>query len=135
MGGRSRRQPEQQVCNSDTYNVQPGDNLWNIAESATGDGRDYSQIAGDNPQIADPNLIHPGDQLDVSGLCGEEAEDEVEVGPEGQGGEQTTAPPPGGEDGDGGAPPPPEVPTPAAEQGTPEGGTELEQGPGQGTVP
>lgn len=44
------------------YVVQSGDTLWGIAESYYGDGNQYTVIAEAN-DIADPNLIYPGQSL------------------------------------------------------------------------
>lgn len=45
-----------------TYQVVKGDNLWNIAVRAYGDGYKYSEIAREN-KLVHPNLIHPGNIL------------------------------------------------------------------------
>ena len=47
----------------DVYTVQPGDSMWHIAETQLGDPTRWPEIAELNPQIADPNVIHPGDKL------------------------------------------------------------------------
>lgn len=46
------------------YIIQPGDNLWLIAERLLGDGFKYMQIARDN-QIADPSAIKAGQKIIV----------------------------------------------------------------------
>jgi nucleoid-associated protein YgaU len=45
--------------------VERGDSLWKIAERHLGDGRAWRRLAAANPHIADPNLIHPGDVLQL----------------------------------------------------------------------
>ena len=45
--------------------VEPGDSLWKIAERHLGDGRAWRRLAAANPHIADPNLIHIGDVLQL----------------------------------------------------------------------
>jgi nucleoid-associated protein YgaU len=54
---------------ADSYVVQPGDNLWNIARHHLGGGEHWSQIYQMNQDIigANPNLIHPGQHLSLSG--------------------------------------------------------------------
>ena len=53
-------QPEAITQNS--YTVVAGDNLWNIALRAYGDGFRWVDIARAN-KLANPNLIHPGNQF------------------------------------------------------------------------
>ncbi len=45
-----------------TYEVVKGDNLWQIAVRAYGDGYKWSEIAREN-KLANPNLIHSGNIL------------------------------------------------------------------------
>lgn len=45
-----------------TYQVVKGDNLWQIAVRAYGDGYKYVEIAREN-KLAHPSLIHPGNIL------------------------------------------------------------------------
>jgi nucleoid-associated protein YgaU len=46
------------------YTVQPGDNLWAIAQRTYGDGAMWRVLAGANAdQIFNPNLIFPGETL------------------------------------------------------------------------
>jgi len=45
-----------------TYEVVKGDNLWNIAIRAYGDGYKWSEIAREN-RLVNPSLIHPGNIL------------------------------------------------------------------------
>ncbi|MBM3268108.1 MAG: C39 family peptidase [Candidatus Sericytochromatia bacterium] len=48
--------------------VRPGDSLWRIAQNALGDGSRWREIYELNKdQIANPNLIHPGQQLRLPG--------------------------------------------------------------------
>ena len=48
--------------------VSPDDTLWDIAEDAYGDGTDWPRIYQANTdQIDDPDLIHPGQTLEVPG--------------------------------------------------------------------
>lgn len=49
---------------AEEYIIQPGDNLWLIAERLLGDGFKYLQIARDN-QIADPSAIEVGQKIIV----------------------------------------------------------------------
>lgn len=48
---------------SANYTVLPGDTLWAIAGRYYGNPLDWPQIWNANPQIADPNLIFPGEVL------------------------------------------------------------------------
>jgi nucleoid-associated protein YgaU len=49
---------------SGEYVVQPGDNLWLIAQKLLGDGNLFPKIASDN-QISDPSLIRVGQKIVV----------------------------------------------------------------------
>jgi len=53
-----RQQPQQQI-HADSYTVQHGDNLWNIAVQVYGDGYRWSDIAQAN-HLVNPNVIHSG---------------------------------------------------------------------------
>lgn len=61
----------QQVAQGPTeatpYTVKPGDNLWDIAKSHMGDGSKWPDIYKMNQDVvgSNPNLIHPGDQLNL----------------------------------------------------------------------
>ena len=48
--------------------VEPGDTLWSIAEEEYGDGQRWSRVyAANTDQITDPDVIHPGQVLDIPG--------------------------------------------------------------------
>jgi spore coat assembly protein SafA len=47
-----------------TYSVQPGDNMWAIAQA---NGISLGQLEAMNPQIRDPELIIPGQQINIPG--------------------------------------------------------------------
>lgn len=51
------------------YTVQPGDNLWNIAKQHAGGGQNWGDIYRMNEGVigSNPDLIHPGQQLDLPG--------------------------------------------------------------------
>jgi nucleoid-associated protein YgaU len=51
------------------YTVQPGDNLWNIAKQHAGGGQNWTEIYRMNEGVigSNPDLIHPGQQLDLPG--------------------------------------------------------------------
>lgn len=50
-----------EFVSEETYTVEPGDTLWEIAESYWGDGAYYRQILSDNCDVIDePDLILPG---------------------------------------------------------------------------
>jgi len=48
----------------DTYTIVKGDNLWQIAVRAYGDGYQWVKIAHEN-KLANPNLIHSGNILKI----------------------------------------------------------------------
>jgi nucleoid-associated protein YgaU len=50
--------------NGNTYTVVRGDNLWNIAVKAYGDGYQWTTIAQAN-NLTNPNLIHAGNVLSL----------------------------------------------------------------------
>lgn len=52
-----------------TYTVRPGDNLHIISLRVYGTAADWEVIALANPQISDPNIIHPGDVLTIPALA------------------------------------------------------------------
>lgn len=56
-----------------TYTVQPGDSLSKIARDVLGDMSLWPEIARLN-NIANPNLIHPGQMLNLPGAQANEAE-------------------------------------------------------------
>jgi hypothetical protein len=45
--------------------VQKGDSLSQIAEDITGDASNWTKIAAMNPDLTDPNMIHPGQELKI----------------------------------------------------------------------
>lgn len=45
------------------YTVQSGDCLWTIAKAFYGNGSLYTKISQANPDISNPNLIYPGQEL------------------------------------------------------------------------
>lgn len=47
--------------------VSRGDSLWKIASRYLGDGRQWTEIASVNPEIADPNLVRVGQQIRLPG--------------------------------------------------------------------
>ena len=51
--------PVQDKITANTYTVVRGDNLWNIAVRAYGDGFKWTEIAKAN-NLANPSLIHSG---------------------------------------------------------------------------
>jgi nucleoid-associated protein YgaU len=51
-----------QTISGDSYTVVHGDNLWNIAVRAYGDGYKWVNIADAN-NLSNPNVIHPGNIL------------------------------------------------------------------------
>lgn len=80
------------------YVVEPGDSLWEIAETELGDGTEYQKIFEENrgePQpgggtFTDPGLIFPGQELDVPAADGGHQD-----APGGSGREEVQAPAPG----------------------------------------
>ncbi|MEJ5303823.1 MAG: LysM peptidoglycan-binding domain-containing protein [Bacteroidales bacterium] len=52
------------VVNASEYIIQPGDNLWLIAQKILGDGNLYPKIVSDN-NIADPSLVKVGQKIIV----------------------------------------------------------------------
>src|SRR5204863_1389351 len=45
--------------------VSEGDSLWKLAKRHLGDGMQWAQLLAANPQLKDPNLIHPGDWIQL----------------------------------------------------------------------
>ena len=52
---------------SQTYVVVAGDSLSKIAKRFYGDGNKWPRIHEANPQIKNPDLIHPGQKLTIPG--------------------------------------------------------------------
>ncbi len=50
---------------ANTITVRPGDSLSAIARQTLGNGNRWPEVAANNPQITDPNHIHPGDQVRI----------------------------------------------------------------------
>ncbi|HET19282.1 MAG TPA: LysM peptidoglycan-binding domain-containing protein, partial [Chromatiales bacterium] len=48
-----------------TYMVKPGDTLWDLAQRFLNDPWTWPEIWYDNPQVRNPHLIYPGDQLTI----------------------------------------------------------------------
>lgn len=53
------------------YTVKKGDTLWDISERYTDDAWQWPNIWYQNPQIADPHLIFPGDIIGLMAIGGE----------------------------------------------------------------
>lgn len=47
------------------HTVKPGESLWSISAKYYGNGNQYHRLVTANPQITDPNVIHPGDVIRV----------------------------------------------------------------------
>jgi len=45
--------------------IQPGDSLWKLARRHLGSGSRWNELLANNPNISDPNHIHPGAMLVV----------------------------------------------------------------------
>ena len=55
------------IAPGNTYTVQPGDNLWSIAQRFTGDGADYSALYEKNSgTISHPDKIFPGQVITLT---------------------------------------------------------------------
>lgn len=58
--------PTESAPKPKTYIVKSGDTLWNISKRLLGDGSKYTVLASQN-NIANPNLIYPGQVLTMPG--------------------------------------------------------------------
>lgn len=54
-----------------TYMVKPGDTLWDLAQRFLNDPWTWPEIWYDNPQVRNPHLIYPGDQLTIVNVKGQ----------------------------------------------------------------
>ena len=61
----AKRDDRTGAASAKTYTVRKGDCLWNIAKKYYGDGAQYQKLAAANPSIKNPNLIYPGQVLDI----------------------------------------------------------------------
>ncbi len=48
---------------TESYKIQPGDNLWNISELFFGDGNYWPKVWSVNSRIENPHLIEPGNEI------------------------------------------------------------------------
>ena len=55
-----------------TYTVQKGDTLWSLAQKFLNNPADWRKIWHTNPQVRNPNLIFPGDQLEIVTINGQQ---------------------------------------------------------------
>ncbi len=53
------------------YTVQKGDTLWGLAQKFLNNPADWRKIWHANPQVRNPNLIFPGDQLEIITINGQ----------------------------------------------------------------
>ena len=64
----TQERPAQSAPKRESYTVQSGDCLWNIAKKYLGDGSRYQEIYDLNKnKITNPNLIYPGQTLALPG--------------------------------------------------------------------
>lgn len=54
------------------YTVQKGDTLWGLAQKFLKNPADWRKIWHANPQVRNPNLIFPGDQLEIVTINGQQ---------------------------------------------------------------
>ena len=57
-----------------THRVNSGDSLWKLARAAFGNGTAWLCLAKANPEIQNPNLLLPGEKVQIPGHCGVSAE-------------------------------------------------------------
>lgn len=62
IGGVSSVDQDMSSISGSSYTVHTGDNLWNIAERAYGDGFKWTEIATAN-NLSNPNIIHSGNVI------------------------------------------------------------------------
>lgn len=76
----------------DTYVVQNGDTLWDIAAMFLRDPWDWPEILQVNPQVEDPSLIYPGDVLSLAFSDDGRPAIQLERGPATAGGRERLSP-------------------------------------------
>ncbi len=59
------------LANSGDYTVVEKDNLWNLSGEHLGDPTQWQRIWGENQQINNPDLIHPGDLIRIPNYIGQ----------------------------------------------------------------
>jgi two-component SAPR family response regulator/LysM repeat protein len=64
-GRRARLLANTSQAPAGTYTVRPGDTLSRIAEADSGSASAWPTLAQANPEISNPDLIHPGEVLDL----------------------------------------------------------------------
>jgi LysM repeat protein len=83
-------QPASQA--TQTYTVVGGDTLWGIAQRFLGSGNQWPQIYHQNSsKISDPNLIYPGQVLDVAGSDASTSSDPSSSDPSSQSSDQVSS--------------------------------------------
>ncbi len=66
--------PQEVTGEMQSYTIQRGDNLWNLAKDHLGDGNRWNEIYALNKDLigSNPNLIHTGSNLNMPGAGGSE---------------------------------------------------------------